>query len=157
MTLFSASDSFSRMAEDLKRRVRGDLVEARKARDKFRTVVLTTLLAEVKNQEIEEREQLDDAGMQTVVARTIKRCRDAAEQMRSGGRPDLAAKEETEAEILQAYLPPPLTEDDVRTIVRAAIAGGADQIGSVMGQIMPRLRGRFDGREASRIVREELA
>ena len=157
MTPFSASGSFSPMSENLKRRVRGDLIEARKARDKTRTVVLTTLLAEVKNQEIAEREELDDAGMQTVVARAIKRRRDAAEQMRSGGRPELAAKEEAEAEILQAYLPPPLTENDVRTMVRAAIAGGGDQIGSVMGQIMPRLRGRFDGREASRIVREELA
>ncbi len=156
MTPFSASGSFSPMSKDLKQQVQGDLIEARKARDKFRTVLLTTLLADVKNREIVEQGELDDAGMQAVVTKAIKQRREAAEQMRSGGRPELAAKEEAEGEILQAYLPPPLTDEDVRAMVRSVIAGGADQMGAVMRRIMPQIRGRFDGREANRIVREEL-
>lgn len=156
MTPLGASGSFSPMPTDLKQQVRSDLIEARKARDRLQTVVLSTLLSEVRNREIEERGELDDEGVQAVVTRAIKQRRDSSEQMRAGGRPELADKEDAEAEILRVYLPPPLTEAEVRAMVRSAIAGGADQMGALMGQIMPRIRGRFDGKEANGIVREEL-
>jgi uncharacterized protein YqeY len=144
------------MSTDLKQQIQDDLIEARKARDRLRTVVITTLLSEVRNREIEARGELDHAGVEALVTRAIKQRRDASEQMRAGGRPELADKEDAEAEILQAYLPPPMTEAEVRTIVQSAIAGGADQLGALMGQVMPQIRGRFDGKEANRIVREEL-
>lgn len=156
MTPLGASGSFSPMPTDLKQQVQSDLIEARKARDRLQTVVLSTLLSEVRNREIEERGELDDEGVQAVVTRAIKQRRDSSEQMRAGGRPELADKEDAEAEILRVYLPPPLTEAEVRAMVRSAIAGGADQMGALMGQIMPRIRGRFDGKEANGIVREEL-
>ena len=156
MTPLGASGSFSPMPTDLKQQVRSDLIEARKARDRLQTVVLSTLLSEVRNREIEERGELDDEGVQAVVTRAIKQRRDSSEQMRAGGRPELADKEDAEAEILRVYLPPQLTEAEVRAMVRSAIAGGADQMGALMGQIMPRIRGRFDGKEANGIVREEL-
>ncbi len=76
--------------------------------------------------------------------------------MEAGGRSDLAEKEAAEAEILQVYLPPPMSEEDVRTLVRQAVEDGADAMGPLMGRIMPQIRGRFDGKEANRIVREEL-
>jgi hypothetical protein len=77
--------------------------------------------------------------------------------MAAGGRPELAEKEDREAELLGAYLPEQLGEDDVRGLVREIVEGGADQMGAVMGQLMPRIRGRFDGKDANRIVREELS
>ena len=117
---------------------------------------MTTLLAEVRNREIALGDDLDDEGIREVVARAIKQRRDAAEQMRAGGRPELADKESAEAGLLQEYLPPALSEADVRDIVRKVVASGADHMGSVMGQIMPHIRGRFDGKQASRIVQEEL-
>ena len=144
------------MSKTLKQQIQSDLIEARKARDRLRTVLLTTLLSEVRNREIEERSELKDEGVQAVVGRAIKQCRDAAEQMRDGGRPELADKEDAEAELLQIYLPPPLTEAEVRAMVQSALAAGADHMGALMGQIMPQIRGRFDGKEANRIVREEL-
>ena len=156
LTPFGGSGSFSPMSTDLKQDVQSDLIEARKARDRLRTVVLTTLLSEVRNREIEEQGELHDEGVQAVVTRAIKQRRDSSEQMRAGGRPELADKEDAEAEILRVYLPPPLTEAEVRAMVQSAIAGGADQMGALMGQIMPRIRARFDGKEANRIVREEL-
>ena len=79
------------------------------------------------------------------------------EQMLEAGRPELAEKESEEASILQVYLPPALSESEVHAIVREAIDAGATEMGAVMGRIMPRIRGRFDGKEANRIVREELA
>jgi uncharacterized protein YqeY len=69
----------------------------------------------------------------------------------------LAEKEETEAEMLSAYLPKALTEEEVRVIVREIVEEGASELGPVMGRLMPRLKGRFDGKEANRIVREVLA
>lgn len=145
------------MADSLSERIRADLNQARRDRDKLRTTVLTTALSEIRNKEIEVGHALSDDEVVQVVSTAIKRRRDAAEQMRSGGREELAAKEEQEAEILSAYLPPQLTEDEVRAMVRGAIADGANSIGAVMGRIAPRIKGRFEGKEANRIVREELA
>ena len=136
--------------------IRDDLNTARRARDKLRTTVLTTVLSEIRNREIEVKHELTDEEVVEVVNRQIKRRREAAEQMRDGGREELAAKEEQEAEILIGYLPPQVSEDEARTIVREAIAGGAGNVGAVMAAVMPKLKGRFDGRETNRIVREEL-
>ena len=124
-------DSFPAMSGDLKTRLRDDLVVVRKARNRLGTVVLTTLLSEVRNREIEVGEDLDDEGIQAVVAKAIKQRRDAAEQMLEAGRPELAEKESEEATILQVYLPPALTESDVHALVREAIDAGATEMGAV--------------------------
>jgi len=140
----------------LKERLRADLNAARRERDKLRTSVLTTLLSEVRNKEIEVGHELADAEVLTAVQSAVKRRREAAEQIRAGGREELAAQEEAEAVLLQAYLPPQLGEDEVRAIVREAVAGGARDLGAVMKAVMPRVKGQFDGRELNRVVREEL-
>ncbi|HSH45976.1 MAG TPA: GatB/YqeY domain-containing protein, partial [Longimicrobiales bacterium] len=137
-------------------RMRADLNEARRERDKVRTGVLTMTLSEVRNREIELGRDLEDQDVIAVVAKAVKKRKEAADQMRSAGREELAEKEEREAEILDDYTPAGMDEDEVRQIVREAISGGADNMGAVMGAIMPRIKGRFDGREANRIVREEL-
>ncbi|MDH5759359.1 MAG: GatB/YqeY domain-containing protein [Gemmatimonadota bacterium] len=144
------------MSSDIKTRIQGDLNQARKDRDKFRTLVLSTLLSEIKNREIDGGSPVDDEAVLQVVSRAIKQRRDAADQMRSGGREELAVNEEAQAEVLKTYLPEQLSEDEVRALVRDAIAGGADQMGPLMGVIMPKVRGRFDGKEVNRIVREEM-
>ena len=144
------------MAEDLKARLRSDLVVVRKARNRLGTVVLTTLLSEVRNREIEVGEDLDDEGIQVIVVKAIKQRRDAAEQMLEAGRPELAEKETEEASLLQVYLPPALSEGEVQALVQEAIDSGATEMGAVMSRIMPKIRGRFDGKEANRIVREVL-
>ncbi len=141
----------------LKERIRDDLNAARRERDKLRTTVLTTLLSDVRNKEIELGREVGDEDVQAVVGTAIKRRREAAEQMRGGGREDLAGKEDAEAVILVDYLPPQLGEDEVRGWVREAVAGGARDVGGVMKAVMPRAKGRFDGKELNRIVREELA
>jgi uncharacterized protein YqeY len=144
------------MAGSLKERLRSDLNEARKSRDKVRTSVLTMTLSEVRNREIELGREAEDADVVAVVTKALKQRREAADQMRSAGRTELAEREEREAEVLDAYMPEAMGEDEVRGIVRDAIAAGASDMGAVMGAIMPRIKGRFDGREANRIVREEL-
>jgi len=144
------------MAETLAETIRNDLNSARRERDKLRTTVLTTMLSEIRNREIEVGRGLKDDEVVDVVNRQIKRRREAAEQMRAGGREELAEKEDREAELLQPYMPPALDAEQVRAMAREAIDGGADNVGAVMGRLMPRIKGRFDGGEANRIVREEL-
>lgn len=141
----------------LKEKIRDDLNAARRERDKPRTMLLTTTISEIRNKEIEVQHDLSDPEVVDVVQKAIKRRREAAEQMRAGARIDLAEKEENEAQQLSAYLPPQMSEADVRTMVREAIAGGATTMGAVMGSIAPRIKGVFDGRAANRIVQEELA
>lgn len=138
-------------------RVRADLVTARKGRDRLRTLVLGTLLSEVRNREIETGEAAGEEEAQRLVGSAIKRRREAAEQMRAAGRDELAEREEEEARLLQSYLPPQLEEDEVRGLVRQAVAGGAGDVGGVMKEVMPRVKGRFEGRELNRLAREELA
>lgn len=145
------------MSSALKNQLRTDLNEARKAREKLRTLVLSTTLSELRNREIETGSEAEDDEVISVLSKAVKRRREAAEQMRSGGRAELAEREETEAEILSEYLPAGLSEDEVRELVREILRGGPRELGPVMGRLMPRIQGRFDGKEANRIVREELA
>jgi uncharacterized protein YqeY len=140
----------------LKARIREDLNASRKNRDKDRTLVLTTFISEIRNREIELGREVGDEEVESLVTTAIKRRREAAEQMRAGGREELAMREEAEAELLRAYLPPQLGEPEVRGLVRDAIAAGAKDLGAVMKAVMPRTKGRFDGKELNRVVREEL-
>jgi uncharacterized protein YqeY len=144
------------MSETLRDRLREDVNAARRERDKARTLLLTTTLSEVKNREIDLGRAATDAEVIEVVGRAIRTRREAAEQIRAGGRAELADKEEREAEALAAYMPEQLDEAEVRAIVKELVAGGAADIGAVMGGLMPRIKGRFDGKEANRIAREEL-
>jgi uncharacterized protein YqeY len=144
------------VADTLKERLRANLNDARRERDKLRTLVLTTILSDLRNREIELGREASDADAIEVVNRGIKRRREAAEQMRAGQRLDLAEKEEQEAAMLSVYLPAQLDEAEVRALVREAMAEGAQAVGAVMSKIAPKLKGRFDGKAANRIVQEEL-
>ena len=144
------------MSHELKNRLRSDLTSARKDRDKLRTLVLSTLLADVHNREIELGAELSDDQTIQVLSRGIKQRKDAASQMRAAGRDELANGEEAQLTVLSEYLPEGMSDDEVRALVRAAIEDGVDQMGMLMGRVMPQIRGRYDGKEANRIVREEL-
>ncbi len=141
---------------ELKARLQADLTKARKARDKARTMVLSTTLSEIRNKEIDLGREAGDDDVQQVVNKAIKQRRDAADQMRDGGRPELAEKEEAEAALLVDYLPEQLTEDDVRAMIQEIVSGGVTVMGAVMGQLMPKIRGKFDGKAANALVREAL-
>jgi uncharacterized protein YqeY len=141
---------------ELESKLRADLNTARRERDKARTTLLTMTLSELKNRVIELGREATDADVQEVITKAVKRRREAAEQIRAAGRDELADREDEEATLLRAYLPQPMTEEEVRRIVREVIAEGAANVGAVMSKLMPRLGGRFDGRDANRIAREEL-
>ena len=138
-------------------RLQGDLTAARKAQDKTTTLVLGTVLADVKNRGIELRRDPTDEEVLEVLRKAIKRRRESLDMYRSAGRTDLAATEQVEAETLERYLPAPISDDQLRGAVRAAIAGGASTIGAVMGKVLPQFKGRAEGSVINAIAREELS
>jgi uncharacterized protein YqeY len=142
---------------ELVARLQNDLNAARKAQDKQSTLLLSTILADVKNRRIELRRDPSDAEVIEVLRRGIKRRRESVEMYDKGGRADLATKERSEVEALEKYLPAAVNPDEIRSAVREAIAAGATNIGGVMGVVMPRFKGRTDGSVINAIVREELS
>ena len=141
----------------LSARLQSDLNAARKAQDRDRVLVLGTVLSELKNREIEVRRELADDDVVDVLRKAIKRRRESVEMYEKGGRPELAAKEQSEATLLDTYLPAQADEGALREAVRAAIAAGAANVGAVMGKVMPQFKGRADGSVINAIAREELA
>lgn len=131
--------------------------EARKLRDQARTLLLSTILADIKNREFELQHTPSDAEVAEVMRRGIKRRREAAEQYAAAARPDRAAQELAEVQALEAFLPAAVDAEEIRRAVREAIAAGATDVGKVMGHVMPQFKGRADGKLVNQIVREELA
>jgi len=129
---------------------------ARKAQDKDRTLVLGTILANLKNREIDLRRAATDDEVVEVLRKGIKIRREAIEQYAAAGRTDLAAAEQSQIAVLEEFLPPAVDPEEIRAAVREVIAGGAKDLGKVMGQIVPRYKGRADGKVINQIVREEL-
>jgi len=141
----------------LEERLRAAMTEARKQRDQVRTVLLSTILADLRNRELELHHPATDQEAADVVRRGIKRRREAAELYTAAGRQDRADLELSEARALEAFLPAAVSADEIRAAVRDAIAGGARDLGRVMGQVMPRFQGRADGKLVNTIAREELS
>ena len=145
------------MAAPLSDRLQGDLNAARKAQDKPLTLVLGTILADVKNRRIELRRDPTDEEVIDVLRKGIKRRRESIDMYAKAGREELAAKERDEVTVLERYLPAAVSDDELRAAVRAAIAGGATNIGGVMGKVLPQCKGRAEGSQLNAIAREELA
>ena len=138
-------------------RLQGDLNSARKSQDKAGVLLLGTVLSEVKNKKIELKRDPTDADVIDVLRKSIKRRRESIEMYTKGNRQDLADKESSEAAALEKYLPAQVSDDELRAAVRAAIAGGATQIGAVMGKVLPQFKGRAEGGTINAIAREELS
>ena len=140
----------------LQARLQSELTTARKAQDKAATLLLGTTLSEVKNRAIELNRDLTDDDVVEVIRRGIKKRRESVEMFEKGGRQELAEKERAEVGMLERYLPPQVDPDEIRAAVKAAIAAGANNVGTVMGKVMPQFKGRAEGSAINAIAREEL-
>ena len=141
---------------ELNARLQGDLNASRKAQDKAATLLLGTVLSEVKNRRIELRRDPSDADVVDVLRKAIKKRRESIEMYDKAGRADLADKERSESQALEKYLPPAVSDDEIRAAVRSAIEEGAANIGAVMGKVLPQFKGRAEGGTINAIAREEL-
>ena len=140
----------------LRDRLREELQASRKARQTSLTLVLGTVLSDIENHQIAIRRDLTDDDVVDVIRKAIKRRKESIEAFDKGGRPELAATERAEVDVLGVYLPAGASEDEIRAAVRVAIAAGAANLGALMGKVVPQFKGRADGSVVNRIAREEL-
>ncbi len=138
-------------------RLQGDQAAARREQLKDRVLLLGMVIAEVKYRELELSRPIADDDVIDVIRKGIKKRRESVEMYEKAGRTDLREKEQLEVGMLEAYLPPQVDPAEIRAAVVAAIAAGANNVGAVMGRVMPAFKGRVDGGVINAIAREELA
>lgn len=144
----------------LRKQLQTDLASAMKSGDTITRDAIRSLLAAIKQVEIDDQVELDDEGILLVIAKQVKQRRETIEDAERAGRTDLIESEEADMAVLKAYLPDMMSEAEIRPVVIAAIndigAASLKDIGSVMGVVMPKLKGKADGQLVNAIAREEL-
>ena len=145
----------------LKETLANDMRDAMRQRDTVKRDTIRLLLSAIGYEEKAKRtDALDDDAVTQVLSKQAQQRRDSIEAYQKGDRPDLVAKEEAELAIVVEYLPQPLTADEINEIVQSVIAevnpGGPQDMGKVMGRIMPQVRGRADGKQVSALVSQTL-
>ncbi|SMP59319.1 GatB/YqeY domain-containing protein [Noviherbaspirillum suwonense] len=145
----------------LKEKITEDMKAAMRARDAQRLGAIRLLTAAIKQKEVDERIDLDDAQVQAIIDKMIKQRRDSISQFETGGRQDLADAEKSELAVLAEYMPAALSDDEVRAEVAAAVAStgaaGPQDMGRVMAVLKPKLAGRADMTSVSGLVKSALA
>ena len=148
------------MADDLRLRIQEDIKSAMRARDRRRLGALRQVSAAIKQREVDERITLDSPGIVAVLERMRKQRRDSLAQFESAGRDDLAAQESFEIDLIEAYMPSPLSHQEIQGLIADALAetGAASMkdMGRVMAWLKPRVQGRADMKQLSASVREKL-
>ena len=145
----------------LKQKINDDIKAAMLAKDTERRDTIRLLTAAIKQKEVDERIELDDAGVIAVIDKMVKQRKDSITAFEQGGRADLAAKEAAELVVLQAYLPARLSADEVTAEVKAIVAElgakGPGDMGKVMGAVKAKLAGKADMGQVSAAVKAALA
>ena len=146
---------------NLRERIQAEITTAMRSGDALRRDTLRMAESAIYNAEKNQRRPLTDDEFLAVLAREVKTRRESVEAFRAGAREDLAAKEEAEIGILQGFLPAALSEDELRALVDEAVrATGATSVrdlGKVMGYVVPKTRGRADGKRVSELAAQALA
>jgi uncharacterized protein YqeY len=144
----------------LKQKIQDDMKAAMKGGDKRRLGVIRLLMAAIKQREVDERIELDDTQILAVLDKMVKQRRDSISQYEAAGRTELAEQEAFEIEVLQDYLPQPLSEAEINALVAEAIAstgaGSMQDMGKVMGILKPKMQGRADMGAVSTLIKQQL-
>jgi uncharacterized protein YqeY len=145
---------------DLKANITEQMKDAMRAKDKVRLGTIRLILAELKRIEVDERIELDDARVLTVLDKMVKQRRDSITQYEAAERPELADKEQQELEVIKTFLPQPLSDAEITQIIDDAIAeSGAStmqDMGKVMAIVKPQVQGRADMGKISGLVKQKL-
>lgn len=145
---------------ELKQRLTEEMKQAMRAKEKERLGTIRLILAELKRIEVDERIELDDNRVLSVLDKMSKQRRDSLAQFKSAGRDDLAATEQFELEVISTFLPAALTDSEINTLIEEAVnATGASSMadmGKVMGMIKPKAQGRADMAEISKRIKAKL-
>lgn len=146
----------------LKEQLTEDMKAAMKAKEagKQELSVIRMVRSAVRQIEIDGKKELDDNGVIDIISKEVKMRKDSIDEFRKGDREDLVAQNEAEIAVLMKYLPKQLTEEEVRSLVKEAVAASgassAKEMGKVMAVLMPKVKGRADGKLVNTVVREAL-
>ena len=144
----------------LKEQLTADMKEAMKNKEKDRLAVIRMVRGAIRQQEIDGQKELGEEDVIAVISKEVKMRRDSIEEFQKGGREDLVGKTQAEIDVLLPYLPAQLSEDEVRELVKAAVeqtgAATPKDMGKVMGVLMPKVKGRADGKMVNTIVKSFL-
>ena len=142
----------------LKDQLNDDLKESMKNKQQVRKSVVTLIRAAIKQREVDERVELDDNAVMGIISKQLKQSNDALEDFMKAGRDDLISQTREEIEILMSYLPKQLTDDELREMIKEAItqvnAQSSKDMGKIMGVLMPKTKGRADGKRINTLVLE---
>ena len=145
----------------LKARISDDMKTAMKAKEAAKLAAIRLLLAAIKQKEVDERVELDDAAVAAVIEKLVKQRKDSVTQYEAANRQDLADAEKAEIAILAAYLPEKMSSEEIAAAVAAAVAQtgakGPTDMGKLMGVLKPQLAGKADMGEVSKLVKAALA
>lgn len=148
------------MTDSLKQRLDADMKAAMKSQDKRRLAAIRLMLAAIKQREVDERITLDDSQVLAVLDKMTKQRRDSISQYDAAGRQELADQERFEIEVIQEYLPAPLSDYELATLIEGAIsqagASSAKDMGRVMGILKPQIQGRVDMGAVSQLIKSKL-
>lgn len=140
----------------LKLQLTDDMKQAMRDRDAFRLGTIRYVLSEIKNEEIDHGEQTDEQ-IQKLLASQVKKMKDAIEDFKKGNRQDLIDEEEKRIQIIQAYLPQQLGDEELEAIVKQVIAdSGIEQVGPLTGKVMQQVKGQADGGRVSAMIQRCL-
>jgi len=144
----------------LKTQLNDELKDAMRSGDTTRRTTIRYLLSIIQNEEIAKRSELDDEAVLAVLSRQAQQRRDSIEAFEKADRQDLVDKEKAELDFILPYLPQQLSADEIKDLVEQAItdvgASGPGDMGKVMGQVMPGVKGRAEGKQVSSIVADLL-
>lgn len=144
----------------IKERLSEQMKSSMKSGDKETLAFTRNLHAAIRKKEIDDRVDLDDAGVLKIIGSLVKQRQDSIEQFKQGGREDLVAKEESELKFLQAFMPAQMDESEIRKLVEWAVAESKatspKDMGQVMKLLMPKVQGKADGKLVNQIVREKI-
>ena len=145
----------------LKDQIQQDMKDAMRAKDKARLATIRLIMAAIKQREVDERIELDDAQVIAVLDKMSKQRRESISQFEQAGRDDLASQEKAELELIQQYLPEQLTETEINELIDTAMqqtgATSMKDMGKVMGQLKPKLQGRADMGAVSALIKARLS
>lgn len=144
----------------LAERLNNDMKQAMKNQDKFKLSVIRMIRSSIKNVEIDHRRELSEEEVLDIINRELKQRKDSLHEFQKAGRDDLVEQSQKEIEVIHEYLPAQLTEEEVKAIVQQTIqevgASSKAEMGKVMGALMPKVKGRADGKLVNQIVQQSL-
>lgn len=141
---------------NLRDEIQTQMKQAMRDKDQVRLAAVRFLWSEIRNEEIDNKGDLTDEQVLNVIAREVKKRKDAIEQMQQVGREEMVTEEQAKLDILMEFMPEQMGREEIEKVVDELMKSGATEFGPLMGQVMAKLKGKADGKTVQEVVKEKL-